>query len=138
MDLRPGIKVDKPFFVAFSEHYTLSFIEVDVITVERDHLANTHPRGREKINNSQISCRSAAIPHLLQRLIRISVLDNLSCFDFVNPANRAFHNKVFIFQPREETGQNAPDIIYRDFAGFPLDLIARQVLAEIIASIVFR
>ena len=40
--------------------------------------------------------------------------------------------------PREETGQNAPDIIYRDLAGFPLNLIARQILAEIVCCDLLR
>ena len=56
----------------------------------------------------------------------------------MNPADRAFHNKIFIFQPREEAGKNTPDIINRHLAGPPLHLIIGQILSQIIRCDLLR
>ena len=49
-------------------------------------------------------------------------------------AYRALDHIVFVFEPREETGEYAPDVVDCNFACVALGFVVAQVLPQIVAA----
>ena len=118
MNLRPSIKVYNAFLIAFTENDTFTLIKIDVRFIQQNHFTDTK------------FC--AVVAHFFQVLICVGFFDVGCRFHLMDAANRAFQNIVLILQPREKTGQNSADIIYRHTAGLVLALIIRQIGTQIL------
>ena len=132
MNLRPSIKVYNAFLIAFTENDTFTLIKIDVRFIQQNHFTDTHSGRGQHINHCQITKFCAVVAHFFQVLICVGFFDVGCRFHLMDAANRAFQNIVLILQPREKTGQNSADIIYRHTAGLVLALIIRQIGTQIL------
>ena len=138
VDFGSGIEIDDPFLVALAEYDAFPFLEIDVLPVQQHQFAHAHACRGQHVDNCQIAEISAAVPHALQSLVGIGILDHLSRLDFVNPSRRAFQNVILVLQPREEAAQDAPDVVDGHPARAALLLIIRQVAAQIVRRDLLR
>ena len=75
---------------------------------------------------------STIVTHQLQSLIRVCIFQDLRRFHLMDPANWAFYNIILILKPGKECGQDSPNIVYRNPAGFSLHLVFGQISTQII------
>ena len=132
MNLCSSVKINYSFFTAFTEHDTFSLVEINIISVQQHHFADTHTCGSQHVDHWQVSRFRAVIPHQLQCFIGISFLDVRAGFYSVYASDRAFQYVILVLQPREEAGQDTADIVYRNLAWFLLFLILGQVSSNIV------
>ena len=123
----PGVKVNDTLLVAFAEHLAFSIIEIYIRLVQKHQLTDTHTSRCQHINEREIPFLLAAVAHLLQVLIRISVFDAARRLHLVNPTDRALDQVFLVLQPGEEARQNPTYIVNRNAAETVLLLIIRQV-----------
>ena len=94
-----GVKINPALFISLAKHDTLSAGKIDIGTIEINKLSDTDSRRYQNIYNSQISGIAALIPQAFKVFIRQRFPYNLRCLNFVDTADRAFDNIVFILQP---------------------------------------
>ena len=82
-------------------------MEVDVSAVHSDQFPDTHSGGCQQVYQRKVTDFGAGITKLLQLLISESFLDQRVCTDFVYSSDRRFEDKIFIFKPGEESGEDA-------------------------------
>ena len=99
MDFRAGIKINRAFLVSLSENDALPVFKINVGNIQMHQFADAHSGGGEHIDHSQIAQMGTAIPHHFHGLVGIGFLDGLVGADFVNSADGAFENIVFVLQP---------------------------------------
>lgn len=132
MDFRTGIKINRAFLVSLSENDALPVFKINVGDIQMHQFSYAHPGGRKHIDHSQIAQMGTAVPHHLHGLVGIGFLDGLVGADFVNSADGAFEDIVFVLQPCEKAGKNAANIVDIAAAASASLLIIRQILAQIV------
>lgn len=132
MDFGLGVKIDAAFLISFSQNNAFSFGKINIRTVEIYQFAYPDSGGNQKIYHGKIPGMPAPIPQTFQIFIGKSFLYQLSCLDFMDPADGTLHNIVLILQPGKERRYDTPDIVNGDFAGVMDFLITRQVKTDII------
>ena len=132
MNLGPSVKIHNPFLVALTQNNAFPIFKINIISVQQDHFANTNPRRREHINHRDIPQLRTPITHLLQRFVRISLLDTNCRFDLVDSPHRTLQNVILVFKPTEKARKNPPNIIHRHLAQILALLITCQVIPQVI------
>ena len=132
VDFGFGVEIDRSFFVTFSEDDTFAFCKINVRPVEIDQFTDTDAGGNEKIDDGSITGVAAFISEFFEIFIGQGFFDDLGGFYFMNTADRAFKDIIFIFQPGKERRHNAADIVDGDFAGVAGVLVIGQVEAKVV------
>ena len=110
------IKVNGALLAAFSEYNALSVFKINVIYVKTHQLSDTHSCRSQQVNHRQISQTTALIAHCFKRFVCVGFFDCLAGSYFVDPADGAFDDIIFILQPSKKAGKYASDVVYVTFA----------------------
>ena len=116
MDFGSGIEIDFTLFVAFSEDYALSFVEIQIVAVHSDEFSDSHSGGGEQVNEGKVTDLCAVVAELLELLVSYGFFYQSVGAHVVDSAYRAFEYEVFIFKPGEETGKDPANVVNGDFA----------------------
>ena len=116
VNLGSGIEIDFALLVAFSEDYTLTFVEVQVVAVHSDEFSDSHSGGGEQVYEGKVPNFCAVVAELFELLVSYYLFHQSVGAHFVDSAYRAFEYEVFIFKPGEETGKDPANVVNGDFA----------------------
>lgn len=133
MNLGSGIEIDFTLLVAFSEDYTLTFVEVQVVAVHSDEFSDSHSGGGEQVNEGKVPNFCAVVAELFELLVSYGFFYQSVGAHFVDSAYRAFEYEVFIFKPGEETGKDSSDVVDGDFAEMAFFLIFCKISADVVS-----
>ena len=70
MQFCSGIEINDAFFITFTKHYTLPFVEIYIITVQFYKFSNTNTCRRKDVYKSKIPFIGTAITQLFQLFVR--------------------------------------------------------------------
>lgn len=134
MDFGAGVEIDFALLVALARDDALPMNEVDVFAVEAHQLADTHSRGGQQVDDGEVAAVAAVVAHDFQMLVRVGFFYGFPDFHLVDAAHRTFHDVVLVFEPGEEGGENAPDVIDGNFGDALVLLIIVEVLAQVVGG----
>ena len=133
MDFGSGIEIDFTLFVAFSEDYALTFVEIQIVAVHSDEFSDSHSGGGEQVNEGKVADFCAVVAELFELLVSYYLFHQSVGAHFVDSAYRAFEYEVFIFKPGEETGKDSPDVVNGDFAEVAFFLIFSKISTYVVS-----
>lgn len=133
MNFRSGVEIDFAFLVAFSEDYALAFLEVKVAAVHPYEFSDSHSGGGEQVYEGEVSDFRALVTELFELFVIYGFFYQCVSAYFVDSAYRAFEYEVFIFEPGEETGEDAPYIVNGDFTEMAFFLILSEISTNVIS-----
>ena len=134
MCLSAGLEVNKALLVAFSRDDALALIEVDVRPVEPYQFAHTDAGRGKKIYHRQVAFVVAVVAQGLHLLVADGTLHPRAGLHLMDSSHRTLDDIVFLFQPGEERGEDAADVINRNTRRLPFLLEIREVITDVLSG----
>ena len=133
VNLGSGIEINLTLLVAFSEDYTLTLVEVQVVAIHSDEFSDSHSSGGEQVYEGKIPDFCAVVAELFELLVSYGFFYQSVSAHFVDSPYWAFEYEVFIFKPREEAGEDPANVVNGDFTEMAFLLIFRKISAYVIS-----